>query len=320
MKLKLLLVLMLFGLGGYAQVGVSVADTSLRATVNGQVRTWKNFEYYKTAFGLYYSKTQIDGIFAGNNLQSVLNRGNTAITNISIGDGLNNRGYNLSNGSFFQGNTNQSFLNFGSSVGNNYIDNIAGGYIQRRVGGVTVNQFLSDGRISGANGTSNNDFITFGQLNNSTTAITQNIIRYTPIYSPVSGGTTLTISEFANTVPISIIRGNQEYKVSGSATETTVTVNTANGLVTTYYPFGSGETIYGVYQGVTPGAILTDGFGFSIVQNYLDIITNIHWGGSSEWTFYVFTDFQNMSGKKGAYKYIPGFTITPAQIAINFND
>ena len=151
-------------------------------------------------------------------------------------------------------------------------------------------------------------------------ANTQTTIRYTPIYSPTAGGTTLTIPEFANTVPISIIRGNQEYKVSGSATETTVSVNTATGLVTTHYAFGTSETIYGVYQGVTPSTILTDGFGFSILQNYTDIVTNVHWGGSAEWTFYIQTDFQNMSGKKGAYKYIPGFTPTPAQIAINFND
>jgi hypothetical protein len=39
-----------------------------------------------------------------------------------------------------------------------------------------------------------------------------------------------------------------------------------------------------------------------------------------EHNFYVTADEVNMAGKKGAYKYIPGFTPTPAQITINFND
>ena len=83
MKLKLLIGLMLFGFGASAQVGVAAADTSLRATVNGQVRIWKNFEYYKTAFGLYYNKVQSDARFAlisgsGNYIQNQNSSAQTA--------------------------------------------------------------------------------------------------------------------------------------------------------------------------------------------------------------------------------------------------
>lgn len=59
---------------------------------------------------------------------------------------------------------------------------------------------------------------------------------------------------------------------------------------------------------------------FIIVNSYTDIILHPTWGGDTEITYYVTTDNQNMGGKKGAYKYVPTFTPTPAQIAINFND
>lgn len=57
---------------------------------------------------------------------------------------------------------------------------------------------------------------------------------------------------------------------------------------------------------------------FVIVQNYSDIA--VLFTGIYPITFYVLTDSENMAGKKGAYRYVPGFTDTPAQLAINFND
>jgi len=60
----LILILLAVGFKSSAQVGVAAADTSLRATVNGVQRVWKNFEYYKTAFGLYYNKAQSDARYA----------------------------------------------------------------------------------------------------------------------------------------------------------------------------------------------------------------------------------------------------------------
>lgn len=59
---------------------------------------------------------------------------------------------------------------------------------------------------------------------------------------------------------------------------------------------------------------------YDIVDSYEDIETHPAWGGVSDFTFYVVTDNENMGGKKGAYKYVPNFTDTPAQIAIDFND
>lgn len=354
MKKLILFILLIAGLRSSAQVGVAPADTSLRATVNGSGQVWKSQQYYRTAFGLYYNKQQSDAryapLFAGGYIQNQY---------VSAQSGaefrIDGRGYVggnfVANGSItsntFIGSTGGFGTNYWSIsentsyVVNRFSDNSApsaSGYnIKFRRNGLGnwevgqesdirankfggVWDFYSTTRVH-VRPIDTADVVRLRDMNAANTAITQNIIRYTPIYSPTAGGTTLTISEFANTVPISIIRGNQEYKVSGTATETTVSVNTATGVVTTYYPFGTGETIYGVYQGVTPGAVITDGLGYTTVQNYTDIVTNPHWGGTAQWIFYVETDFQNMAGKKGAYLYVnPAKTPTPAQIAINFND
>jgi len=171
-KITLLFALILLGVGVKAQVGVAAADTSLRATVNGQVRIWKNFEYYKTAFGLYYNKVQIDGLFGANDLQSVLIRGNTASTNILIGNSSGNvLGYGLFNGSGFYGNTIITRLNLASSGLNNLIEQNSGAGIIRTVGGSTVNTFYPDGRISGTDATSNADLTTLQQVNSKIAAI-----------------------------------------------------------------------------------------------------------------------------------------------------
>lgn len=69
------------------------------------------------------------------------------------------------------------------------------------------------------------------------------------------------------------------------------------------------------------GGVLDDlGSVYAIVDSYDDIIINPLWGGDTEVNFYVTVDNKNMGGKKGAYKYVPDFTPTPAQMAINFND
>jgi len=64
MKFKLLIALMLFGIGANAQVGVAAADTSLRATVAGVQQVWKSKAYYQSLFNTFYNKTQSDARYA----------------------------------------------------------------------------------------------------------------------------------------------------------------------------------------------------------------------------------------------------------------
>lgn len=56
---------------------------------------------------------------------------------------------------------------------------------------------------------------------------------------------------------------------------------------------------------------------YKIVQTYADIMPLFN--GENEITFYVVAD-ERYANRKTAYKYIPGFTDTPAYIAIDFND
>lgn len=58
--------------------------------------------------------------------------------------------------------------------------------------------------------------------------------------------------------------------------------------------------------------------GYEIVATYDDISPLFN--GPVVKFFFVISDSFNMGGKKGCYMYIPGFTTTPAQVAIDFND
>lgn len=97
-------------------------------------------------------------------LEQVLAAGATGSITATIGNGSNTLGWMLANGSGLVGNISQSFLYLKSSGSNNYIDQVAGGRIKRRVDGNDVNIFFEDGRLSGANATNDNEFVTKGQI------------------------------------------------------------------------------------------------------------------------------------------------------------
>jgi len=133
-----------------------------------------------------------------------------------------------------------------------------------------------------------------------------------------SGSFTVTLTQLIGQYTKTFFKDGVAYRISGVADEATrkVSLDTITGVVTSSVPF-YGETVWGEYQGISGGVAFSDS---PIVQNYSDIVTHPTWGGNRVITYYVLTDNQNMGGKKGAYRYVPTFTPTPAQLAINFND
>jgi len=141
----------------------------------------------------------------------------------------------------------------------------------------------------------------------------------TALITPTVGATSVTIPSLVNQFVNFVVKSGVVYLVGTTANEDDLTVsfNSATGAITFASPFLTGEKVWANYQGVAGGT----GTGNIItVQNYTDIVLHSTWGGSAKTEYYVLTDNQNMGGKKGAYVYIPNFTATPAQIAINFND
>lgn len=113
----------------------------------------------------------------------------------------------------------------------------------------------------------------------------------------------------------------------------------SGGVVTTYYlPSGSARTW--VPQGTAIHVLKADngkwyevssqGVNGDTENNFITVDTVeemddlydelVEQEYQNQFDFFVTIDNRNMGGKKGAYKYVPGFTTSPSQIAINFND
>lgn len=169
---------------------------------------------------------------------------------------------------------------------------------------------------SGLNTTNKTVVGAINEVNNLTINTTT---KKTALVTPTVGATSVTIPALINQFVNFVVKSGIVYLVAASANEDDLTVsfNSVTGSITFASPFMAGEKLWANYQGVTGGTATGN---IITVQNYSDITIHSTWGGSAKTEYYVLTDNQNMGGKKGAYVYIPNFTPTPAQIAINFND
>jgi len=138
--------------------------------------------------------------------------------------------------------------------------------------------------------------------------------KQSPTIVPTAGSSLVNIPETIGKFVEFVVANGVVYKIGDG-----VTFNINTGI----FDFsGAGVVFYGgdkVWAEYSEGLTETY-YGVIILQNYSDITSHPTWGGTQERTYYILTDNENMGGKKGAYKYVPGFTTTPSQIAINFND
>jgi len=125
--------------------------------------------------------------------------------------------------------------------------------------------------------------------------------------TPTVGATSVIIPELigSNKYAIMIYRSGMLQYDPNSTTGLTCTVNYTTGLVTVPTAFSSGEYIQADYTGVQPSPIVSEGLGYTVVQNYADIFTNVNYGGSKQWVFFVLTDNQNNLGGKSKYEWTP---------------